>query len=441
MNKNLMKTIRELILFASPIAFGQVSQMFIGLGDVFIAGHHGTRTVAAIGIANSISSPIFLIGLGLLLGISPTLSRKRGEFTNVEQYFYTCITYAVGIGIIFMLLTMAMVPLIPYFGFDKSIVPLIQDYLFIVSFSYFGSYIFIAIKEYLQSSENVIFANSVSFIAIFVNLLFGYTLAFGLFIFPELGVRGLAYAAIIVRSLTGITLFIYSRKSVRTSFTFVGDFVKHIFKFSIPISMSIFAEVLAFSAVMILIGRLSPLNAAIHNIAYTIACTTYMIPLSISSAVSVKVAYFYGRRNFDRIRDFVKASLTISMTFMACAGLILCFLPKMVLGIFTSDQEVIMAGASIIIVCGLFEIFDGAQVTLSGILRGLGLTKPTFIVVLAGYWLVGIPLGYYLGYIKHMYVFGFWIGLAITLLLIAIGLFSYLQVVLKRESATFTKKV
>lgn len=435
MNRNLIKTIRELILFASPIAFGQLSHMLIGVGDVFIAAHYSRQTLAAMGIANSISAPIFLIGLGLLLGISPTLSKKRGESLDVSQYFHTCIIYAVIISAVFMVIAMLSVYLVPFLGFDSSITPLIQQYLFYVSFSYLGAYIFMAIKEYLQAVEHVVFANSIAVVAVLLNLVLGYMMTFGIFIFPELGIKGLAYTAVIIRCAMAIAVFLYARKYNKTTFTVIKHFVKHVFTFSIPISMSIFTEVFAFSVVMILIGRISPLYAAIHSISLNIASTTYMIPLAIASATSVKVAYFYGRGNLNKVREFMKSGLFLSMSFMAIAGLTLFFLPRTILGLFTSDQEIIVAGASIMIVCALFQIFDGAQVTLSGILRGLGITKPSFVIALAGYWIVGLPLGYYLGYVKHMNALGFWIGLAVALFVVSLSLSGYLLTVLKKIRA------
>ncbi|MCX6111699.1 MAG: MATE family efflux transporter [Proteobacteria bacterium] len=440
MNKNLTKTIKELILFSFPITIGQVSHMLIGAGDVFVASHHGRQTVAAMGIANGISAPIFLIGLGLLLGISPTLSKKRGENFDTSQYFYTCILYALIISVVFMSITISLVPIVKHLGFDPSLVPLIQDYLFLVSFSYTGAYIFIAIKEYLQSMEHVVFANIVSTVAVFLNVFLGYIMAFGIFIFPELGIRGLAYAAIIIRFLIAITIFIYSRRYSRTQFCIVKNFMKRVLKFSLPISMSILFEVLAFTVVMILIGRIGVMYAAIHSIALTLVSITYMVPLSISNGVGVKIAYFYGRKNLDRIKDFSKAALIISMTFMAFSGLCLYLFPETILRIFTPDTGIITAGVSIIIVCAAFQIFDGAQVTLSGILRGLGITLPTSIIVLIGYWLMGLPLGFYFGYVKGLNALGFWIGLAISLFIIAICLFMYLKLTLKRLPAKFQSK-
>ncbi|MBN1113843.1 MAG: hypothetical protein JXA66_00740 [Oligoflexia bacterium] len=125
--------------------------------------------------------------------------------------------------------------------------------------------------------------------------------------------------------------------------------------------------------------------------------------------------------------------LLLSVSFMALSSLAMFLLPKTILGFFTSDQEIIITGVSIIIVCALFQVLDGAQLTLAGILRGLGITKPTFIITLAGYWLVRIPLGYYLGYIHNLKALGFWIGLAVALLVVACSLGAYLFVIFRKK--------
>jgi MATE family multidrug resistance protein len=427
MRSPLLSTIKELLTFSTPIIIGQLSHMFIGAGDVFVAAKHSTNTLAAIGLANGISSPIFLIGIGLLLGISPILAKKRAEALGTEEYFHSCIMYAAGISFIFMFITLASIHMIKHLGFNEEIVPLIEDYLFLVSFSYFGSYIFHSLKEYLQASERVVFANSVSVIAIFLNISLNYLLVFGVFIFPELGIRGLAYATIIIRSLMALSLYIYIAKDKNGSSPyFIKHFTKHVFKFSLPISMSIFTEILAFSIIMILVGRLGTVYAAVHNIGITLVSITFMVPLALSSAVSVKISYFFSRHKYEKVRDFISASLLISISFMSISGLIMLLFPGSILTIFRSDPKILNIGIPIIYVCALSQIFDGTQVTLAGILRGFGITKPVFFITLIAYWLIGLPLGIYLGYAAGLKALGFWIGLVSSLFIIASSLYIYM---------------
>lgn len=433
MFKQKTKILRELFIFALPIMVGQLSQMLVGAGDVFVAGSYSTQTLAAIGIANGISSPVFLVGLGLLLGISPILSKKIGQAQSVTEYFHTCILYSLVIGAVFMSITSFItVHIVDYLGFEESLIPLIKEYLFIVGFSYFGSYIFISIREYLQACENVVLANTISVISVFANIALNYVLVFGLLGMPELGIKGLAYSTIIIRLLMAVTIFIYAKKYNKEHFRIRKDFAKHVFKFSLPISMSIFTEILAFSIIMILVGRIGAIQAGIHSIALTLSSITFMVPLAVSSAVAVKIASAYGRNNFDKIKMFIRSSLFISISFMLLAGIIMLLIPSYIIRIFTPDINIIKIGVPIILVCASFQIFDGIQVTLSGILRGLGITKQPFIIVTIGYWLIGLPLGYYLAYIGNLKTLGFWIGLAVTLLFISITLLIYVSRVQKK---------
>jgi multidrug resistance protein, MATE family len=435
--KALISTIKDLLIFSGPIVIGQLGQMLIGAGDVFIAARHSTNTLAAIGLANGISSPIFLIGVGLLLGISPILAKKRAESQKTEEYFHSCIIYSLLIACVFMIITLSAIPIVKHLGFEENLVPLIQEYLVLVSFSYFGSYMFHSLKEYLQASERVIFANSVSVIAIFLNISLNYLLVFGIFIFPELGIRGLGYATIIIRTLMGLSLYLYiKRDKIINKPYFLKHFTKHVFKFSLPISISIFVEILAFSVIMILIGKLGAVYAGVHSIALTLISISFMVPLAVSSAVSVKISSCYSHNNNERTKNFIKAAMILSLSFMSVAGVIMYLFPESILRAFSTDPRIIIMGIPIIYLCAISQIFDGAQITLSGVLRGFGITKPTLIITLISYWLIGLPIGLYLGYSLDLKAIGFWLGLVSSLIVISLGLFIYLLVILKKRLQT-----
>ena len=154
------KNIKSLLIFAVPIIFGQLGQMLIGAGDVFLAAHHSANTVASISIANAVITIIFMAGFGLLLGISPTLSKIRGEKEDINKFLSITMLYTLVISVVIMLICQCIIPIIPYMGFENNLVPNIQQYIYICSFSIPGAYIYHASKEFLQSYENVLFANT-----------------------------------------------------------------------------------------------------------------------------------------------------------------------------------------------------------------------------------------------------------------------------------------
>jgi len=412
---NFFKNIKSLLCFASPIIFGQLGQMLIGAGDVFVAARHGVNTVASISIANAIITIIFMTGFGLLLSISPVLSKKRGEKSDIKKFLNVTLLYAAILSVIFMIITLIMTPIIPYMGFEKILVPHIQEYIYICSFSFLGAYIYHALKEFLQAYEDVLFANTVAILAIFLNLLIAWTLVFGCKFIPSIGVQGLAIATLIVRSLMGLALIIYCHKFFKKDLYFDKQYLKKILKIGYPISLSLLLELSAFSFVTLLVGNISSSQVAAHSIVFTFASITFMIPLAISNALGVRVGYSYGAKNYKDIKDNLIAALSLSLTFMSVFALMFLIFPEGLMTIFSTDKKIILTGSSLLFIVALFQIFDGTQITLSGALRGFGTTKPILFTMLFGYWAVGLPLGIYLAFVKNLKIFGLWIGLAVAL--------------------------
>jgi MATE family multidrug resistance protein len=194
---------------------------------------------------------------------------------------------------------------------------------------------------------------------------------------------------------------------------------------------------MAFCSVTLFVGRFTEDLIAANNIALNIGSLAFMVPLSISSAVAVKVGHAYGEKNISLIRVFAQMSLLASFCFTLIMGLSFYLFPHAVLSFYTSDVEVLEWGKKLLFWVACFQLFDGAQVTLSGILRGLSVTRPSSIAIFIGYWIIGIPLGYYLGFHTGLEAQGFWIGLAISLAVVAI----MLGVVMKNQMRDLIKSV
>lgn len=412
---SVVEKIKSLLIFAFPIILGNLGQMLIGAGDVFVAARHSSSTVAAISIANAIMTAVFMLGLGLLFSISPVLSQKRGEKQDINKYFKINLIYAIALSIIFGVLCQIPIRIIPYFGFDKELVPFIQDYIHICSYSFLGSYVYQALKEFLQAKEKVFFANIVSIVAIFLNLILAWIFVFGNSFIPSLGVNGLAIASFIVRILMGLSLLIYCIKYFKSEFVIDKSYLKELFKMGYPLTLSILLEISAFSMTTLIAGKIGNIQVAAHNIVLTLASITFMIPLAIANALGVKVGYAYGARNYRDIKENMLAGVAISISVMSIFALFFFFIPQTLIGFFSPEKNIILTGSSLLFIVALFQIFDGAQVTLSGVLRGLGHTRPIMITMILAYWLIGIPVGIYLAFCQNLQIYGLWIGLAIAL--------------------------
>lgn len=409
----------EILSLSAPLIVGNLGQILIGATDVFIAAKHSTNTLAAISIANSIIFCILIIGIGLMSAVSIVLSNYRGNRKPTKKFLVSTLNYAMLLACIFCLICLATLPFIDKLGFEASLVPMIKEYILICSFSLFGMYVYSGLKEFLLAHEIVNFPNMIQIIALIVNFLLAYSLVFGFGPIPALGVIGLAIAALVVRTLMGLTLLIYCVKLVRVKNLFDTTFIKQLLKIGSPIGIAMLLEFLGFNIITILVGRESGLLAATHNIVVTITSSAYMIPLSISSAIAIKVGFYNGARNFEEIKRYSIAGSLIAVFFMGVCALGLSLYPVQIVEVFTHNAQMLKIGVPILHIASLYLMFDGFQVCLSGILKGLKMTKTASISVISGYWLFGLPFGFVLAYHYHMSLMGFWIGLAVSFLFLS----------------------
>ena len=410
------KYFTEIISLSIPLIVGNLGQVLIGATDVFIAAKHSTNTLAAISIANSIIFCILVVGIGLMSAISIVLSNYRGNRKPTKKFLITVLNYSMLLAVIFCGICLLMVPLIPQMGFEENLVPMIQEYVFICAFSLFGMYLYQCLKEFLLAYEIVNFPNLILVIALFLNFILAYVLVFGFGPIPGFGVIGLALAAFIVRTLMGLILLGYCLGMIRLRNPFDKKLIKQLLKVGYPIGIAMLLEFLGFNLITILVGRQAGILAATHNIAVTITSSAYMIPMSISAAIAIKVGYYNGAKIFSEIRRYSLSGTIMSVIFMGICSILLTFIPSKIFGVFTNSKEIMALGIPILHIAAYYLMFDGLQVSLSGILKGLKLTKIASITLIAGYWLFGLPFGYMLAYYYKMSLNGFWIGLAVSFL-------------------------
>ena len=421
---NNKKYITDLISLSIPLIIGNLGQILIGATDVFIAAKHSTNTLAAISIANSIIFCILAVGLGLMSAISIVLSNYRGNRKPTKRFLISSINYSLILSVIFCLICLAMVPLIDKMGFEPVLIPMIKEYIFICAFSLFGMYIFQSLKEFLLAHEIVNFPNMILIAGLILNAILAYSLVFGFGPIPALGVIGLALAALIVRTFMGVVLFIYSFKLIRFENPFDARYIKQLIKIGSPIGLAMMLEFLGFNLITILVGKESGMLAATHNIAVTITSAAYMIPLSISSAIAIKVGFYNGAKIFPEIKKYSISGTALSVIFMAIYGIWIFVFPYQIFHVFTTEPAILKLGIPILHIAALYLMFDGFQVCMGGILKGLKMTKIASASIIAGYWLFGLPFGYILAYHYNMSLLGFWIGLATSFLFMSVIMFT-----------------
>lgn len=412
--------IKDLFNLATPMIMGNLGMILIGAADVFVAARYSTNALAAISIANSIITTVFMFGIGLLVSISPLLSNFRGERGQAKKYFLPTISYAMILAVLSAIGILLCIPLIYKMGFDLILIPIIKKYMFICAFSTFGAYLLAALKEYLQAFEIVLFPNFLNIVGVFLHLFLNFVLVFGWFGFPAMGAIGLAYSTLIARTLLGLVLLVYCLKYIKVRKYKDYGYFWSLLKLGFPIAMAILLEWGAFNLLTIFAGRISGVYAAAQNILLTLTTMTFMVPLAISNAIAVKVGFANGAANFVDMKRYSFSGVVVSVGFMSVCALGFIFFPEFFINIFTKDAQLVKICVPILFLAGFFQIVDGLQVSLGGVFKGLKKTNIIMFGDFAAYWILGLPLGVLLAFKYHMNLYGFWVGLTISIFSLAL---------------------
>lgn len=411
---------KELLNIALPIIMGNLGFILIGAGDVLIAGHHSTDTLAAISIATAITNCIQTFGIGLIASVSPLLSNFRGERKSAKKYFFPTIRFSMFLSVLVMFAVLASIPLIDYLDFEAKLVPMIKQYMFVTAFATFGAYLHAALKEFLQAFEIVLFPNLVTVFSVFLNIALNVILVFGLGPIPSLGVLGLAVASFIVRYFMGFALLIYCFSVMNFNDYKDFDYYKSLIKIGIPISCAIMVEFIAFNSIAIIMGRVSGVYAAAQNLVCTLTTVSFMVPLAISNAIAVKVGFANGAGNIKDLKRYSFVGIVICTGFMMLSALVFSSFPHFLVGLFSQDANLIKISVPILYILSVFQVFDGLQVSLAGIFKGIKRTGVVLLSNFIAYWLISIPVGCTLAFHYHLNLKGFWIGLASAAIILCI---------------------
>jgi MATE family multidrug resistance protein len=192
--------------------------------------------------------------------------------------------------------------------------------------------------------------------------------------------------------------------------------IRRLIGLGLPAAAQFVLEGAVFSAVAVLAARLDEASLAAHSIAVLVISGTYMVPLGISSAAAVRVGHAVGRADRQGASASGWAGLLLSVVVMGAAGLSFWIVPRWIVRIFIGDAAVIGIGAVLLRIAAFFELFDGVQVVATGALRGLGDTRTPMLAHFAGYWIIGLPVAYWLCFPRGWGAAGIWVGLCAALI-------------------------
>ena len=437
-----------LFRLAWPTALAQVGMMLFGIVDVWMVGRLGSREIAAVGLADVCAFGSLIFGLGLVMGIDPIVTQAHGAGPRggaqaglaLQRGLVLAVLVSIPLGFIWLHTDVLLL----WFGQTEEMASLALAYTSAQVFSIPLMLSFAAMRQYLQGREMIFVPLVVVLAGNLLNVVFNEVLIFGRLGVPALGVVGAGLATGLSRLMLALGLWgviawrrlhagAWTRWS-RASFAPRGLLV--IARYGVVIGVQLCLEVWAFSAATVFAGWLGERAAAAHIVALKVISFTFMMPLGISIAAATRVGNLLGAGSPPRAQRAAWIALAFSGTLM-CLTAVLFTLGRNVLGtVFTTDAAVLALAATLFPVAAAFQLFDGTQVVGSGILRGMGTPRPAAVFNLIGYYVIGLPLGYVLGFRAGWGLAGVWAGLGAGLGVVAIALVWWIAT---RGPATVTR--
>ncbi|MCW3167146.1 MATE family efflux transporter [Chryseobacterium sp. 09-1422] len=427
LNKNYTK---EALTLALPVMLTQVGQVSVNLFDNIIVGRLlGADALASVSLGNAVFFSMFVLALGFSFAIPPLVSEahSQNDRKTINSVFSHGFVINMTVGIILMLVLFAGLPLLYHSGQPAKIIPDTADFLWIMAISIVPFMAFQTLREVSEGLSYTIGVTKATIIANVINIVLNYVFIKGLWIFPEMGVKGSALASLIARIFMVVFLYFVLMKEPKTRLyikqfslkmqVFSKQMFEKMVRLGFPTALQMFFEVTAFAAAAFICGLISSHDIASHQIALSMASFTFNLCIGFSVASTVMIGRKLGEQNFVELRKIGINNLKIAFLFMCICGLIFVLGRNILPTFFTKPEEVevIMLASKLMIIAALFQLSDGIQVTALGMLRGLQDVKIPSIITFIAYWLITIPLGYFLCVTLKMGAFGMWIALGLGL--------------------------
>jgi len=429
--------LRATFVLAWPLVIAQLAQTALTVTDVILLGWLGPRFLAAGTLGTTFLMPFIVAGGGIVGAVAPLIAQARGarNIKAVRRFVRQGFWIAFLIALLSLPLIWQIRPIFTMLGQDQDATLLAEQFVHIAVFMLFPALLLMALRSLLSAYDatRVILVITVS--GVVFNAIVNYGLVFGNFGLPRLELRGSAIATLLTNILMCAAMLAYVVRHRRFKRFYVlmrlwkPDWPRffEILRIGVPIGLTLLAEVGLFTASTFLMGRLGTDEVAAHAVALQCASMAFMVPLGLGIAASVRVGVAYGRGDHEGVRKAGWTAFGLGTGFMALSCIVFVSFAPFIVGLFLdranpANANALALAASFLVIAGIFQLVDGAQVVAANALRGLSDTTVPMIFAITGYWLVGLPIAYVLAFIFDWRGVGIWIGLASGLAFVAIVL-------------------
>ncbi len=437
---------KEFLKLGIPLAGVQLSQAAIGFVDTLMMGRMGLETLAAGGLAALTFSVFLYTATGIIMGVSPIVATAYGSQhkQQIERVVQQGCLLVIGLTIPISLLIANVDTLIRQLGQAETTVVLGNTYLDIMVWGFFPALGCSLLRSVVSAMSHTQIVMPIAIGGTIMNTIGDYILGFGKFGCPRLGITGLAIASVLTIWAMFLTLIAYiltqtelktyqffpqiSRLDRQVVTLFDRQILNTLIRVGLPIGIATALEIGLFTIVTYLMGLLGTEVLAAHQVVLQTIAITFMVPLAMSYAATIRVGQEIGQHNLVGATRAGYVGAALGLGFMMLMAAIMLLFPQQIIGIFidTSDlrnANVVALATGMMTVAAISQILDGPQKIIMGALYGLQDTRIPMLLSLLAFWGVGLTSGYWLGFHTSLGGSGLWIGQSIGIAISAVMFF------------------
>lgn len=415
---------RAVTALGLPLMIGHLGQSAIQLTDTIMLGWYSVGALAAAVLSATLFYTLFTIGAGVAWAVLPLVAEAaaRDDQQRIRRVTRMGLWLSTGFGVLMLPFLIWSEPILLALGQPPQVAADAQDYLRIAGWGMFPALGVMVLKSYVAALERAQVVLWVTIAAAVVNGVVNYLLIFGHFGFPEMGLAGAAIASVTVHVLSLILLALYAVWTRPQDALFQRVWrpdpatLREVFRLGWPIGLTNLSESGLFSATAIMMGWLGTIPLAAHGIAIQVTSATFMFHMGLSNAATVRAGRALGRNDLSGLALGGWAALAVSLIFAVLTMALFLSVPGPLIGAFVDPDEparatIIATGIGLLAMAALFQLADGVQVTVLGLLRGVQDTRVPMWLAAVSYWVVGMPVSYGVGIVAGWDGIGIWIGL------------------------------
>ncbi|HEX4896213.1 MAG TPA: MATE family efflux transporter [Solimonas sp.] len=425
---------RANLALALPLVAAQISFVSMGTVDTLVAGRMGAAELAAVAVGANLWFLFFVLFMGLFMACSPIVAQGVGAgrpAPALGAFVRGALGLALLAGLVWMLaLRLAIEPALDLLDLEATTRAYAAEYLRVVSWSAVPFCLGFALRNAAEGQGLTQAALWAGLLGGLVNAVAACVLGFGLWGAPQLGPVGCGWAMVLaslamLASYAGLYHWhprLQPMAALRRGPLSPWNELREILYLGGPIAAILAAEAWLFLGGALLMARFGESAVAAHQVAINFASITFMVPLSVGMATTVRVGHAVGAGQHGEVRLRGQTGIVLGAAFALLSASIMALLPQVIARAYTSVAEVAAAAAGFLYLAALFQVFDCVQATANGALRGLKDTRLPMLITVSAYWIVGMPLAVVLAFHSPVGPAGIWWGFIAGLAVAAVGL-------------------